>query len=83
MRTAISWMVHVAQGVTPCGFGKSSKFMYLIASLGAGVTELNEDMFSEKCRTSSSTNWASSGVEIIVLAVETSMQCFKVASDTH
>jgi hypothetical protein len=80
MRTDRSLGVAFAGGATAVGCGRLSNLTYVTeVLLGGGMFE-NDDRFREKCCRGSLTNLDRSGVEIIVRAVDTPKQCFKVSS---
>ena len=79
MRTARSLRFALAGGVTVKGSGRL--LISTTVTPGPGGAMLGkEDSATEICSKGSTTNSERSGVEIMVLAVDTARQCFKVSS---
>jgi hypothetical protein len=75
--------VALAGGAMMVGYGRSPRLTDSINLLDdCGILEKDEEV-REICCNGSLTNCAISGVEIIVRAVETSKQCFKVSSRSY
>ena len=74
MRSAISRGVLFAVGDTADGLGRFSGVMSTAEEFdGSGIC-WNDDKFREKCREELGTNCVRSGVEMMVLAIETFRQ---------
>ena len=72
-------MVALAGGVTTTGSGRWLMSTTFTSEFGGPMSE-NEESDTEKCCNGSTTNSERSGVEMMVFAVDTAKQCFKVSS---
>ena len=79
MRTARSLRVPFAGAVITGGSGRSLMLTTTTPEFN-GATFGKEDSVTERCSKGSTTKSERSGVEMIVLAVDTARQCFKVSS---
>lgn len=82
IRTATSLRVPFAQGVTTLGGGSSFRFTKTAPEGYGEGASWNDDRLMAKCFKSLLINLARSKVEIMVLAVDISKQCFNVSSET-
>jgi hypothetical protein len=78
-----SWGVPFAGGGLTVRTGRALEVRNVIEGSVGGSTASKEPRLRVKCRLSPTTKLARSGVEMTVLAVETSRQYFKVSSTQY